>query len=111
MTFKYNSHPEYLIWPVRFLQVDDNYPKITQIYWYGCSANSFIVDGEEIQGFQVIEQESLVDTGEMEIEEIDVRKGESFCFRRQSLATSWSPSTEYYYNPFPNTCNSQAVVQ
>ena len=40
------------------------------------------MDGEETQGFQVIEQESLVDTGELEIEEIDVRKGESFCFRR-----------------------------
>ena len=82
MALKHNSHSGHLIWSVCFLQVDNDYPRFTEIYWYGCRRNSFIIDGEETQENQIIEQESLVDNGGMEIEEIDVHKGEGFCFRR-----------------------------
>ena len=63
-----------------FLQIDNNYPKITDINWYGCSRTGFIIDGEEIQGNQMIEHESFTDSDAMEIDEIDVpvHKSEGF---------------------------------
>ena len=64
------------IWPVRSLQIDNNYPKRTEINWYGCSRNGFIQDGEN--GNQMIDHESFMDTNVMEIEEIDIRQGEEF---------------------------------
>ena len=70
---------KYLIWPVLFLQIDNNYPKITEVNWYGCKRNGFIQDGDT-QGTQMIEQESFMDTDVMDIEVIDIRDGKNFYF-------------------------------
>ena len=55
-----------------FLQIDNNYPQITETNWYGCSSYGSLIDGEDILGNQMIEQESFADNDVMEIEEIDV---------------------------------------
>ncbi len=55
------------------LQIDNNYPKRTQINWYGCPETSNVQDTPIDE--DMTEQEMMMQDDEMDIEVIDIHTG------------------------------------